>query len=999
MQDRNGEMGPGSPELKATVARFATYEVDFERHELRKSGVKIRLQDQPFQLLQILLKNQDRIVSREELRLSLWPNDVFVKFDACLNTALNKLRHALREDPDRPLFIETIPRRGYRFICPVSWVEPPCSVERSQLSAVVASSSSQIGSRPSAAELTILLRVPLPRALFFWSRVITPNQVRCNMWSLWQDLRYGLRTLRNAPGFTAIAVLTLALGIGASTAIFSIVNAIALRPIPGLDNTRLLAVAAHYPAESQAHKFSFLNYAEFRKQSVDVADTAAYFIGGGVLTSGMQSDRVLVSYVTDNFFSVLGELPARGRLFSPGGENGTNADPVIVLGYNYWQQRMGGDPNVIGKRVTFKEQPLIVAGIAPKELIGPFTPIEISAYLPLRIDNLRSDSAALFTDRAARELYLLAQPKPGASHSQVQASFQVIADRLAQEYPETEAGMSVNTVLERLGRPSPSDSSATLLLVMVFLAMVGLAVILTCLDVANLLLARAADRSREMAVRVSVGASRSRLLRQLLTESLLLSGLGGIAGTVLGWSLSRLIAAIRLPNGIPIHLDSSLDWRVLMGVGGVVVLCAVAVGIAPARQAFRTDVNVGLRGGSKSDSRGGVGLLRGALVIAQVAGSLVVLVAAGLFLRSLFSAQGMNLGFEPEGVLNLTIDAGGTRYDREHGAELFRAVKDRVLAVPGVSNASLATAVPMGDYLREDRAWKEGQAVLPESQIPEINFNAVDEDYFRTLETRIVRGRGFTRQDRDGTPRVAVINETMARLFWPGEDALGHRFYVGKPDKPEAEVVVGIAQDGKYASLFESPQASFYLALAQNYSPLQILQIRAAGAPGTLAPVLERTIHDLDANVPVYDVMTMEQSLGGHNGFFLLRIGTAFAGSLGALCLLLAVIGVYGVMSYVVNRRTREIGIRIALGAQRVGVYWLVLRQGARLAFTGLVIGTAGGIALMRVMSNLLPNLSTLDPVLLIGPALGLGIVAGLACWIPAHRATRIEPITALRSE
>ena len=815
----------------------------------------------------------------------------------------------------------------------------------------------------------------------------------------WQDLRFGFRMLRKNPSFTILALLTLTLGIGASTAIFSVVNAIALRPMPGRDNARLLAVTAHYPAEEEVHKFSYLNYEEFRNQCVKEADTAAYLLAGGVFTDGARSDRVLVSYVTDNFFAALGIQPALGRQLLPGEGSAANTAPIAVLGYNYWKQRLGGDRNVIGKNITFRGRSLTIVGVAPKELIGPFTPIEISAYLPLGLFTLQSDSGAFFTDRTARELYLLAQPRSGVSHSQVQASFQVIADRIAREFPATEAGMSVNTVLERLARPSPSDSSGTLLVVTVFMVMVGLAVILACLDVANLLLARAAARSREMAVRVSVGAGRLRLLRQLITESLLLSGLGGITGAVLGWWLSRMIGSIRLPTGIPIHLDSSFDWRVFAGIGAVVVLCAALVGVAPVRHAFRLDVSVGLRGGRTADSGRGLGRMRGALVIAQVTGSLIVLVAAGLFLSSLFSAQKMGLGFRAKGILNLTIDASAMGYDRERGAEFFRTLKASVLAVPGVTNASFATAVPVGDYLREDRAWKEGQAPLLESQIPTLNFNDVDEDYFRTLETRIVRGRGFTAQDRNGSLRVAVINETMARLFWQAEDPLGRRFYVGKPDAPEVEVVVGVAQDGKYASLFEKPQPSFYLALAQHYSPMQILQVRATRTPETLAPTLEKTIHGFAADIPIYDIMTMEQSLGGHNGFFLLRIGTVFAGSLGVLSLLLAVIGVYGVMSYLVNRRTHEIGIRMALGAQQAGVHWLILRQGAVLTSVGLVIGSAGAIALTRVMLNLLHNLNALDPVPLLGPVVGLSIVAGLACWIPARRATRIEPINALRSE
>jgi macrolide transport system ATP-binding/permease protein len=819
------------------------------------------------------------------------------------------------------------------------------------------------------------------------------------MHSFLQDVRYGLRMLGRSPSFTALAILTLALGIGASTAIFSAVNALVLRPLPGDGNDRLLAVAFRDPRDADSHKMSYLDYKDFQQQSVSFADLTAYDLRFGVLTADGRSDQILVSHVPGNFFSVLGMQPAVGRLFDP--EEGDRRDTVqgVVLGYSYWQERFGGNPRVVGKLLTLKGRATTILGVAPKELVGPFTPIETGAYLPIEMMPETAEGSNFFTDRSDRELYVLAKPKSGASRFQVRASLQVIADRLGQEFPATNKGMVVNVLLERLARPDTSDSTGTLLAAGMFLAMVALLLTIACADVTNLLLVRASSRSREMAVRASLGAGRLRLLRQMMTENLILSGLGGIAGAVLGWWLSRLIGAIRLPTGIPIRVNAAFDWRVFACIAIVVILCAALVGIAPALRTFRADLNTVMRDGGRSSSAGAQrSRFRGALIVAQVAGSLVALVAGALFLRSLMSAEKMDLGFRPDGLLNLTINVTERGYDEARGIELFRALKDRIRGLAGVESATLASAVPMSQYLQEDRIWKEGTERIPENQAPEMNFNTVDEEYFRTLEIPILRGRVFTRDDRKDTRRVAVINETMAQLFWSGQDSIGQRFRVGKPDGPPIEVV-GVARDGKYASLFEQPRPSFYLSLAQNYSPLRILQVRTSRPPPNLATLIEKNIYELEPDLPVFDVMTMEQSLGGPNGFFLLRIGSTLAGLLGVLCLALAVVGIYGVMSYVTTQRTYEIGVRMALGAQRGDVLGLIARQGARLTIAGVAIGLAGAFALTRLMSSLLFGISAYDPLAFVSCIVLLAIVAGLACWIPARRATRLDPTAALRYE
>jgi predicted permease len=518
-------------------------------------------------------------------------------------------------------------------------------------------------------------------------------------------------------------------------------------------------------------------------------------------------------------------------------------------------------------------------------------------------------------------------------------------------------------------------------------------------NVANLVLVRASTRFKEMAIRASMGAGRGRIFRQLLTESLVLSLLGGMAGALLGWWFTNLIGAIRLPVAIPIRLDLSFDWHVFGYIVLVVFLSGLAVGVVPAWRASRMNLNLVLREGGRSGSGASSHQrMRSVLVAAQVAGTLVVLIIAGLFVRSLQSAQNMQLGFNPAGVLNLGVDTSQVGYDDARGVNFFRTLKEQVEATPGVAAASYAMWPPMGVYNAATHVWKEGQKNLPVNEALNVGYNPVDEDYFATLQIPIVRGRGFTRRDAGASLPVAVVNEALAKRLWPGEDPTGHHFSYDKANAPEVEVV-GVAKNGRYFNAMEDMQEFFYIPLAQHYTAVRVLHVRASVPPLMLASPIETEIHNLDPTLPVYDVQTMRESLDGPNGFFLARTGAFFASVFGGLGLILALVGVYGIVSYAVTLRTQEIGVRMALGAQGRDVLGMILRQGLVLTGWGLLAGLVLSFTLTRFLKSLLFQISTADPITYVSVSVLLLMITMAACYLPARRATTVDPLVALRYE
>ncbi|HVP45508.1 MAG TPA: FtsX-like permease family protein, partial [Bryobacteraceae bacterium] len=535
-----------------------------------------------------------------------------------------------------------------------------------------------------------------------------------------------------------------------------------------------------------------------------------------------------------------------------------------------------------------------------------------------------------------------------------------------------------------------------------FLALAGLVLLLACMNVANILLVRATARQGEMGIRTALGAGRGRLVAQVLTESALLALMGGAAGVVLGLWANNLLGAMfeRGISNVPLRLDWGLDWKAFFYALGIAVFAGAIVGALPALRASRANVNAMLRESGRSDSPGASRhRLRSGLVVAQLAGSLVLLISAGLFVRSLWRVQQMYLGFDPDGVLNVTLDPHGIGYDEPRTRSFYQELEARVRALPGVKSAALAFYIPMGNFQEQRTVYLEGRPLAKGQLPPMMMLSRVDPPYFETMRVPLRRGRGFAETDNATAPKVAIVNEKMAKQLWPNQDPLGKRFSIFGPSGPFTQVV-GVAQDGKYnLAAFEEPVPFFYLPYAQDYSSMMTLQIRSAVPPESLIATVRQAIHGLAPDLPIYDVRTMEQSLAGMNGFFVFRMGAVLADAMGLIGLTLAVVGVYGVASFSAEQRTHEMGIRMAPGAERSDILRLVLRQGAVLIAAGVLCGLAAFWALTRATAGLLVGVSATDPLTFSGATVLLAAIALWACYVPARRAMRLDPMAALRYE
>jgi putative ABC transport system permease protein len=861
------------------------------------------------------------------------------------------------------------------------------------------------GMAPEEAHYAALRRfgnVPLAqersREMWRWNSVET----------LWQDLRYGLRMLWKNPGFTLAAVLTLALGIGANTAIFSLGNVFMFRPLPVKDADRLAVVAVQYHADADPGQLSYLDYQDFRKQNNVFTDMTFYDLSVSGISYQGRADRIIMAYVPSNFFSMLGLRPGLGRLISPGEGDEPKTGPVAVLGHSYWLRRFGGDPRVIGRSVTLDGQVVTVIGVVPKEFNGPYNIIEVDAYAAIGIYDTPAHGS-FFRDRGDTELRVLATLKPGVTTKQAQASLSVIAQRLANEYPGTNKGQIVRVIPERLARPEPAVESYMPLVTTIFLLMVGVVLLVACFNVANLQLARAAAREKEIAVRAAMGAGRARLIRQMFTESFLLATAGAAGGALVGNWVIHGLEKLRPLGDFALRLAFTFDWRVFTYVTAVTVLAGIVAGLAPALRASRANLNETLREGG----RGLVGdtrrhWLRNGLVIAQVAGSLIVLVAAGLLTRSLTNAEAIDLGYDPHQVLNVSLDPSLQGYDQTRGETFFRELLRRAQALPGVESASLAFSVPLGYYGDGSSVYADGQAPqAKDKRVPGAGYNCVSPDYFTALRMKIERGRAFTDADTSTSQPVAIVNETMAEQFWPHQDALGRRFGYQGARGPFGSAqqgttwvtVVGVVRNAHVQGLLEKPGSFYYVPQTQNYRATHVLQVRTTVPPQSLRAPVEALVRELDPNMPTYDVMTMEQTVAGANGYFLFKVGAGFAASLGALGMILAVVGVYGVVSYSASQRQHEIGIRMALGAQPNSVLGLVIRQAVVLVATGIGIGVFAALGVNRILASLLLGVTSYDPLTFVSVSAMMLAAALMACYIPARRATRTDPLVALRNE
>ena len=818
------------------------------------------------------------------------------------------------------------------------------------------------------------------------------------MTSFWQDVRYGVRMLLKAPGFTAIAVLTLALGIGANTAIFSLGNVFMFRPLPVKDADRLTVVAIQNRADADPEQLSYPDFLDYRRQSTAVfTDLTGYVLSLSGLGSQGHADRIISAFVPSNFFTMLGIKPALGRLIAPGEGDQPKTGPEVVLGYSYWKKRFGADRSVIGRSVVLDGQAVTVIGVVPEEFHGPYNIVELDAYAPVGMYGFHT--MGFFTSRGDHQVRALATLKPGITTRQAEAVLSVVARQLAEGYPQTDQGWTARVIPEKLARPEPAVANTMPLVATAFLAGVGLVLLVACVNVANMILARAAAREREISIRAAMGAGRGRLIRQLLTESILLAIAGGASGALAGNWVCRTLNGLRPLGDFPLRLAFVFDWRVFTYVAAVALAAGILAGLAPALRVSRTNLNETLREGGRGMIGGGRRhALRNSLVVAQVTGSLIVLVAAGLFTRSLVRAQSIDLGFDPHHVLNVAIDPGIQGYDQAHADAFFRELLRRSRALPGVEAASLAFSVPMSYYSDGGAVYVEGQAVPPNTRVPGAGYNIVTPDYFAVMRMRILAGRAFTDADTATSPLVAIVSQAMAKRFWPNLDPVGRRFSYHGASGPWV-TVVGLARDMKHSGLLDEPGPFFFVPQTQNYHAIHVLQLRTAVAPEAMIPAVEAQVRDLDPNLPVYDVMTMEQSLGGANGYFLFKMGAAFAASLGGLGLLLAVVGVYGVVSYNASQRRHEIGIRMALGAEPRGIFGLVIRQAVVLVGAGVGIGLLLALAVSRALASMLVGITSYDPITYLGTSALLMAAALVACYVPAYRAVRVDPMEALRYE
>jgi len=816
---------------------------------------------------------------------------------------------------------------------------------------------------------------------------------------LLQDVRYALRQLRKSPGFAAVIVLTLALGIGANTAIFTIVNFILLRPLPIREPQRVvnLAYQEKRMGEGASNGFSVPDFEDIRPQTSGVFSgitaVGAFQMEG--LTLNGENVNIWPAYVTDNFFDVMGVQPMLGRFFQPVQGNSSDTDPVLVLSYSFWKTHFGGDRNIIGTTVSVSGRPVTIIGVAPEGFHGFSTILDTQGYLPLRLYTFNGRKDA-WTSRDASELLLLARMKDGISIAQVQPVMDVIAARLAREYPQYHEGMALHAYRLQSTGPDSSPPDRTLpLMAGVFLALAASVLFLACLNVANLLLVRGTVRQREIAVRAALGAGRGRIVQQILIESGLLTLLGCIFGIGIGMIAARLMGSIRTGSDLPIVLDFHFDWRVFTYGFGLAAIGALVVGAVPALRASGTKL-----GDLVHDSRRSVAVgrqrFRSALVVAQVAGSLMLLIIAGLFVRSLLNVQSTDLGFDPRHVMNFSMDPHEAGYSDDVSKAFYQNLLERTRALPGIRSASLAATVPMGYYSFGYQVKLPGRDAASTEY---VGSNSVSPGYFETMQIPLLRGRDFNRGDGANSQGVTIVNQAMVEKFWPHEDPLGKQFTAVINGKDRNLEIVGVVKSSHTTSPSEPAGPYLFTTLAQNYLSTETLQVRTAGRPESSAHDVLALVRDLAPSLPVFDVQPMSQALKTINGLLLFQIGAVLAASMGTMGLMLAVVGMYGVLSYATALRTHEIGIRVALGAQTGEVIRMILRQGVVIVAVGLAIGILAAVGMGRLVESLLVDVRGTDPLTYAVVSLSLACVALVASYIPARRAAKVDPMVALRYE
>ena len=822
--------------------------------------------------------------------------------------------------------------------------------------------------------------------------------------SLLHDVRYGVRVLLRSPGFLIAAVLSLALGIGANATIFTMINTVFLQPLPVEKPSELMYVYGTDSSNTQNavlgafHPLSFPNYLDYKAQNDVFVGLGAYSFPQGVsLAGGEKPTPVNVQVVSGNYFSLLGVRPAAGRTFLPEEDRDTGASSVAVLNHKFWQRQLGSNPGVIGSTIRLNGHPFTIIGVAPQGFDGTLGVFPPDMWTPTMSHPyvITGNFPGGPPDKNRRLLIFQAfgRLKPSVSQTQAQLELQEIGRRLEKDYPNENTGRNVGLLPLTQATIPPAFRGILVQGSGLLMAIVGLVLLIACANIANLMMARATARRREFTVRLALGGARLRLIRQLLIESVLVALPGGVLAVLIAMGGRDLIISL-LPAGInPANLNMPIDFSVLAFTFALSIVSAVLFGLLPSLRASRSDLSSDLKERMGSAGSPGRFKARNVLVLFQVALSVVALASAGLFIRSLSTAQTIDLGFEHDKLVVVPYDVTSNGYEEGRGKQYHRQIVERVRTVPGVAAATIASTVPLTPPFQ--------RSVFPEAQESAdtrrgilVYSNIIGPGYFDTVRIALLRGRDFTEGDREGSQRVVIINEAMARRFWPDQDALGKRFrFFGET---EPRTIIGIVRNAKYVFVGEEPQSMAYTALEQGYSPAMALVVRTAGEPDALKAVIEREVRSLDRDIALNNIQTapelLSASLTGP------RVAATLLSVFGLLALVLAAVGIYGVMSYSVNLRSQEIGIRMALGAERREVLWMVLGQGMFTVAIGLALGLMAAIGISRLLSGLLYGVGA-DTTAFIGTAAVLLFAALIANYVPARRATHVDPIRVIRYE
>jgi predicted permease len=795
---------------------------------------------------------------------------------------------------------------------------------------------------------------------------------------MWQDVAYGFRTLSKRPGFVAVAVITLGLGVGVNTAVFSIGYGLMLRPLPVPDADRLVSIVCKKRDEPRMTSISFPDYLP---------------------------DRALVCITTGNYFSTLGLDASLGRVYGPI-QGDLGGEPVVVLGHGYWQSRFAGDPSVVGRTLTINRHPVTVIGVAPESFSGTVGLAKMTAYVPMSTWGIINPGLATALEDRRGSWRVVARMLDGVSVKEARAAVTILAAHLESEYPDTNTQTRAFVFPEPLTRAEANAASDLPRTAAAFMIMVGMVLLIACANVASLLLARAMERRREIAVRCALGAGRLRIARQLLVESMLVAFGGGIAGLVLaGWA-AKLLSSIRIASDdLQVDIDTSIDLNVLGFALLVAVVAGLLAGLAPALHTVRSNLGGALKEGDRTVVSGGGRIhLRDLLVVGQVAVSLVLLVSTALLVRNVVNADRLDLGFETRNRLMLRVDTAMLDYDVEQGREFFRELLERVRALPGVRSAASSLFVPVdvrGGWFFRVFPEGEGTGTTDDGEALRVGFNAVSPGYFETMGIEILDGRVFDEMDAASSRTVAIINRTMATMLWPDQDPVGRRF------SREAAVdvllnveVVGVTETTAWKVPGEPPLPTFSIPLSQLHQPMQILLVHADSNPTAMVPAIRSEIRALDPEMPVYDVRTLENHVSDGAAALYFKLPAKIVGISALIGAMLAALGLYAVIVHSVSRRTHEIGVRLALGATPSDIVRLVLSKGLLLAGVGIAVGVPLAWLVAGRIAHLLVGVGAGDSLTYVVVSLGVLLVALTASYIPARfRAARIDPAVALREE